>query len=259
MFSHELETAIHAARAAGEIQVKNIGNPLEKTMKGVKDFVTQVDIACEKKILSILQKEFPNHGFLMEESREIKSDSDYRWIIDPLDGTLPYARGLSFSGVLIALQKKQELELGVIHRPFQNQLVYAQKNKGCYYDKKKAHVSNKTRLEESHLACSGVTFAINQYPQGFKKLLNLVHWRTTLPWLESVVQVCQGNADLVTGGPGKLWDLAAPKIIIEEAGGIFSDYQGNTKLEEIKGFIASNGKVHEQFVQTIKWKEGVHP
>jgi len=147
--SHELETAIRAAKTAGEIQLKYFGKPLEKTMKGPKDFVTKVDIECEKAILSILQKEFPDYGILSEERGKIEGNSDYRWIVDPLDGTIWYANGLPSFGVLITLEKNLETQLGIVFQPAQSEMLVAQKNKGTELNGQRVRASKRKKIEEA--------------------------------------------------------------------------------------------------------------
>lgn len=247
--SHELQTAIRAAQEAGKIQLQHFGKPLQKTMKIKKDFATPVDFACEKKILGVLQQEFPDHGILSEEKGEIASDSDYRWIVDPLDGTIAYAFGLPFFGVMIALQKKQELQLGVVFKPFEKQVLVAEKNKGTFVNGQLARVSNTQTIEDAHVWYGGIQYPLNNYPQALTEILNKAAYRTTVPWIEGLTPLIQGNVDVYLGDSTHLWDIAAPKIIVEEAGGVFSNYRNETQLEKIDGIVVANPVLHKKTME----------
>jgi myo-inositol-1(or 4)-monophosphatase len=170
--SDELSTAIRAAKAAGQIQLRHFGKPMKKTMKVGMDFATHVDYECEKAVLDILRADFPDYGILSEEIGEIKAESDYRWIVDPLDGTLPYARGLSSFGALVSLQNKDSIELGVIYRPLQNELIFAQRKKGAFHNGQHAAVSKVKSLAESSISYQDVRYPARVCPQGFSDLLS---------------------------------------------------------------------------------------
>ncbi len=252
--SHEFETAIRAAKTAGAIQMKYFGKPLEKTMKDGNDFATKADFESEKAILSILQKEFPDYGILSEEKGESKSDSDYRWLVDPLDGTICYSYGFPFFGVLIALEKKQKLELGVVYQTFQNEALTAQRNKGCFLNGKRIQASKRAELKEAFLGYNGIRDQLKNYPEQFRKLLNAANWRTGVPSLQGTISLCSGQLDIFLQSTGKYgimkpWDTAAIKIAIEEAGGVFSNYRGEKELDKIDFWLGANQKLHPKVIE----------
>lgn len=257
--SHELETAIRAAKAAGEIHLKYFGKPLEKIMKGPKDFVTKVDLESEKMILSILQKEFPNYGILSEEKGEIKANSDYRWVVDPLDGTVWYANHLPSFGILITLEKNLETQLGIVFQPAQSEMLTAQKNKGTELNEQRVRVSERKKIEEAFLGYHGIRFQLKHYDHGFRKLLETSYWKTGIFGLQGLTYICKGVLDIFLdssmlqqkGVPIDCWDIAAKKMVVEEAGGVFSNYRGETNLDKIDAPVMTNKPLHKPVIDAL--------
>lgn len=260
-------TAIRAAKEAGKIQLKNFQKPLQKTMKGeqhsvsnFRDFATNVDFECEKAILKILQKDFPDYGVLSEEQNEIVSDSNYRWLVDPLDGTVWYAYGLPAFGVMIALEKNQKLELGVLFQPYQNKLLVAQKGKGTYLNGKRVFVSNRKDIGDALVGYHTVRYPLKEFGSQFGALLDKTYWRTGIPWLQGTEYFCNGTLDLFFTGGGKnaimkRWDAAPLKIVCEEAGGVFSNYYGESELEKINAIMMATPQLHKKVLKILHEKE----
>src|SRR3989344_7542696 len=130
--SHELEVAIRAAKEAGEILKENFDNINPVTIKEDKSFQTKIDKLSEKKIVSVINENFPNHSIIAEEGGLSKKNSEYTWLIDPLDGTTNYIIKIPFFVISIALAKNDEVDLGVIYDPIHNQLFTAELGKGAY-------------------------------------------------------------------------------------------------------------------------------
>jgi myo-inositol-1(or 4)-monophosphatase len=262
--SHELETAIRAARAAGKIQMKYFGKPLKKTAKKNRfyaDFATRADFESEKEIIRILQKEFPNYGILSEEKGLIHGNEESRWIIDPLDGTIMHSRGIPFFGVLMALQQKKRLEVGVIHCPFQQETIFAQWNRGCFWNGKRVFVSKTKKLEEAILTYNTIRLLLSQRNTGFQELLGKAYWRTGIPSLLATQLVCRGKTDIYVGSYQQAtpcfihpWDVAAKKIAVEEAGGILSAFNGKTELEKLDSVVITNPLLHSKVIRILNQK-----
>lgn len=257
--SHELQTAITAAKAAGNIHLKYFQKPLHKTMKGTKDFATQADLQAEQAIVKILQKEFPDYSILSEEAGNLGAESQSRWIVDPLDETIWYSAGFPVFGVLIALEKKGKLELGVVFQPHPNYMLFAQKKKGTFLNNQRVHCSKRNRLANAFIGYHGIRFALNQYRHGFETLLSKAYWRTGIPNLPALQFVCSGVLDVFLNCPNphgktiiKPWDIAAHKIILEEAGGVFSNYHGETELNQINATVLTNGALHSKVIRILK-------
>ncbi|MFH0954697.1 MAG: inositol monophosphatase [Candidatus Micrarchaeota archaeon] len=258
--SHELKTAIAAAKAAGQIQMKYFGTPLRKKFKESQDLVTHVDFEAETKILSMLKKEFPEYGVLSEEKGRLESDSDYQWIIDPLDGTFYYSHNYPAFGVLIALKKKNSIEMGVSFQPSQNILMFAQKNKGAYLNGKKMRVSKQKTENGALLGYSDARFSLDAAPKPFNQLLQNFFWRTGIPAFPAFSYLSQGILDAYLynyihykkNTVMHPWDIAAHKIIVEEAGGKFSNYRGETDLDKIQSVVAANPYLHKKIIKLFR-------
>ena len=163
-FSNNLQLTIKAARAAGLVIVKGYGH-IKKIQKkdGDLNFVTDVDKKSEKVIIDILSKE-TDFSILSEEIGEIKKNEEALWVIDPIDGTTNFARGLPIFCVSIALLKEKEVQLGVIFNPITNECFFAEKGQGAYLNDKKITVSNKGNLSES------IIFVDSSYSKKDKKI-----------------------------------------------------------------------------------------
>jgi len=142
------ELAITAAKEAGKILLDGFGKIKRVDTKGIRDLVSNVDIASEKKIIETIKTRYPDHNILCEESDSHITNSDYKWIIDPLDGTHNYIYGLSTYGVSIALEYKGELVLGVIYVPYSNEMFWAERGKGAYLNNERLRVSDR-KLDEA--------------------------------------------------------------------------------------------------------------
>ena len=144
--------AIQAALKAGEILNKNRGRVKKVDYKGKINIVTEIDLLSEQSILSLIKKNFPNHSILTEESKEQKTDSDYKWIIDPLDGTTNYAHDFPSYCISIALEKEGKVVLGVVYNPLLEELFTVETGKGAFLNKRRIGVSSSRDLSKSFLA-----------------------------------------------------------------------------------------------------------
>src|SRR3989338_7113470 len=135
--SEELKIAIKAAEEAGKIIRNHFNKKISKRLKSGTDYVTNADIECEKKIISIIKKKFPEHNFIGEESGNHNTKSNFAWHIDPIDGTTNFVYGHYELAVSIALEKDNEIIAGVVYNPIINEMFYAEKNKGAYLNNKK--------------------------------------------------------------------------------------------------------------------------
>ncbi len=258
--SHELETAILAAKEAGKIQMKYFGTPLQKKFKATQDLVTHADFEAETKIISILKKEFPDYGVLSEENGVTESDSEYQWIVDPLDGTFYYSHNYPAFGVLIALRKKDSLELGVNFQPTHNFMTFAQKNKGARLNGRRIHISRQKTEKGALLGYSDARFSLETAQKPFRQLLKNFFWRTGIPAFPAFSYLSQGILDAYLynyihykkNTAMHPWDIAANKIIVEEAGGIFSNYTGETDLDKIQSAVAATPALHKKIIKLFR-------
>jgi len=238
-------------RAFGEIE------KLQVSKKGPADYVSEADHRAEKTIFEELRHARPNFGFLMEESGIVEgSDNSNRWIIDPLDGTLNFLHGLPHFAVSIGLERDREIFAGVIYEPITDQLFWAEKGKGAFLNENRLRVSSRRNMDES-LFATGIPFAGREGHKPF------------LTQLENVMAVSAGvrrygsaALDLAYVAAGRYegfwekginaWDMAAGIIIVREAGGFVTDYDGKNNMLENGSIIASNDQLHRPLKKLIE-------
>ncbi|MFA4907855.1 MAG: inositol monophosphatase family protein [archaeon] len=259
--SIELEVAKTAANEAGKILLKRFDSIHSVSFKTAKDTVTETDLAAEKKIISILGKNFPSHSFHAEESGKSREAADYVWVIDPLDGTVNYSHGIPIFGISIALQFSGKIIAGVISLPSQNELFYAEKGKGAFLNGKRINVSAEKNL--SHALCYFNDFNIGNDSERKKfnsrkfkiaKALaeNVMRYRILGSAATELAYLASGRIDAYGMSCFGFWDAAAGKILVEEAGGTITDSTGKEFTEKSREFIASNGKLHAKFLGLLK-------
>ncbi len=252
-----LNVAIEAAKEAGKFLKINLGKVKNiQTKKEEINLVTEIDKESEKKIVQFIKSKFPHHSILAEESGEAKSDLGYKWIIDPLDGTTNYTHSFPVFCVSIALEHKGEVILGVIYDPNFDELFWAEKGKGAFLNGKKISVSKTDKLIKSMLA-TGFPYNVRENPDNC-----IEHFVNFLMEAQAIRRLGSAALDLAYVACGRLdgfwevnlnpWDVAAGKIIVEEAGGKITDFYGNKFSIYTKGVVASNGLIHEQMLEIIK-------
>ncbi|MFP4163712.1 MAG: inositol monophosphatase family protein [Chitinispirillaceae bacterium] len=246
MFTEELNTALKAAREAGEIQLKCADSISGIERKEDCSPVTSIDRECEDRIRDILLDKFSRDGFLGEESGKKENGSGRRWIVDPLDGTRPYIRGIPTHSVLIALEENGTPVLGVIHLPALGLTCHAVKGGGAFLNDKRIRVSKTEHLDESMGSILGYV-EYSQEPTG-KALLELMrHWDYTYGFMDaySYVLLASGSLDVCVNMLDKAWDCAAAACIVSEAGGRYSSITGESTIHG-GSIVFSNKHLHEK-------------
>ena len=251
------QTAIRAAKAAGKVLMKHL-HTLSKSDISFKDqheIVTKEDYQAEKEILKILKKECPQHSVLSEEGGGKRRKSDYLWVVDPLDGTTNYSIKHPLFAVSISLFYKEKVILGVVFAPYAKELFVAEKNKGAFLDGKRIRVSKKKKVEKSLLTfCHGhklkdIKRAIRIY-QKFKlagyDLRQLGSASLELGF------VADGRTESIMIPGAHSWDVAAGILLVREAGGKVTDFKGQEWNIKSKDMVASNGKVHQELLKSLK-------
>jgi histidinol-phosphatase len=247
-----LAAAIEAAKAAGKIALKHFRTALTVETKADGTPVTEADRRCEEKIVETLARAFPEAGFLGEEMGEQAGRTPSRWIIDPIDGTKNFVRGIPFFATLIALEEAGEITAGVIHAPASGDLLYARKGQGAFADGRRARVSTVSALGEAMLIHGGLRdLMASPYWAPFLELAARTARQRGFGDALGHIQVIRGSAEVVLEPEVKAWDLAATKIIVEEAGGRFSDLKGSPSVYNGTALI-SNGRVHDAVLEILK-------
>jgi myo-inositol-1(or 4)-monophosphatase len=249
-----LNIAVRAARRAGEIIVRSLNRleALQVTSKGRNDFVSEVDHAAEREIMSVIRKAYPNHAFLAEESGKT-GESETVWIIDPLDGTTNFLHGFPVFAVSIACQHKGRLEHAVVYDPMRQELFTASRGAGAHLDNRRIRVS-KQRTLEGALIATGFPYRANiKYADAYHAMLRKV--------MESAAGVRRPGAaalDLAFVAAGRVdgfweiglspWDTAAGTLLITEAGGRIGTLTG-TPYRQGGNVIAGNPRVYAALVE----------
>ncbi len=254
-----LNIAIKAARAAGNVisRASLDLDLLTVSAKGVNDFVTEVDQAAERVIIETLLTAYPGHGILAEESgREHGAkDSEYLWIIDPLDGTTNFIHGFPVYGVSIGLSFRGQMQQAVVYDPTRNDLYYASKGRGAFLNDRRLRVSKRTRLAES-LIGTGFPF---RKGDNFKRYLSMME--TMMPACAGLRRPGAAALDLCHVAAGHYdgffetglspWDVAAGSLIITEAGGLVGNFTGEADFLHQRELVAGNPKVYAQLVSLL--------
>lgn len=252
-----LNFAIETARQAGHILMEKFGR-ITVTKKGDINLVTEADLASEAHIIERIKSYHPKHAILAEESGEavvIGGDTKWKWIIDPLDGTTNYAHGYPCFCVTIALEHEGEIVVGVTFDPTRNELFAAERGHGASLDGKPIRVSSTEKLGDS-LLVTGFPYDFKQKPN-FARHLNefLFHSRGVRRDGSAAIDlayVACGRFDGFWEEGLNPWDIAAGKLLIEEAGGVLSYYDGSELSIYKPPICASNGAIHAQMLQILK-------
>lgn len=245
-----LDFAVELALAAGEITLKYFRKAPATDKKADGSFVTIADREAEAYLRQRIGERFPDDGLIGEEEGTTEGSSGRRWIVDPIDGTFSFVHGVPFYGVLIGLEITGEPSLGVINIPGLNEIVYAAKGLGCFYNGEPTRVSTTTNLEESLLLSTDIA-ACHKF--GFGKAIDEFQLRVkaTRTWGDcyGYVLLATGRADVMLDPVMNIWDCAALLPVITEAGGTFTDWKGQTTIEGGNA-IATNGLLFDE-VMTI--------
>ena len=252
---HFLKTAIKAAKEAGQIMLKRRGHPGKIDYKGRINLVTEVDLLCEKKIIECIKNDYPDHSILAEESGESATDSDYKWIIDPIDGTTNFAHDFPFYCSSIALEIKGNLQIGVVYLPVLDELFTAQRGKGAFLNDKKIQVSKVDNLKTSMLA-TGFAYDVHETDMD-----NVNHFKNFLKQARAVRRPGSAAIDLCYVAAGRFdgfwelnlhpWDVAAGVLLIEEAGGKVTSMAGEHYSIYSNNILASNRGIHGDMVSIL--------
>ncbi len=246
------QTAIKAAKEAGKILVANFSRIKKIKKKAPGDYVTNIDLMAEKKIINIIKKRFPSHSILSEEVGFIDNKSDFIWYIDPLDGTHNYIHNFPLFGVSIAVAHKGELQAGVIYLPMLKELYVAQRGKGAFLNGKKIKVSERL-IQHSMVGFGAVLRRKNEEKLAILKKLagNILDIRIFGVAVYTATLVAKGNLDAHVAVTSLPWDIAAGALIIQEAGGRITEVDGSPFSLESDNFVSSNGLVHKDILKII--------
>ena len=249
-----LEFAVDIARGAGEITLKYFRNAPETSKKADGSFVTIADREGEAFLRKCISERYPQDSILGVEEGESHGTTGRRWIVDPIDGTFAFVHGVPFYGVLIGVEIDGEPAIGVVNIPALNEIVYAARGLGCFFNDENSRVSPVETLSESLLLCTDFSSGA-RYGFG-KQLAELQHRaKTNRTWGDCYghVLVATGRAELMLDPVMNIWDCAALLPIIEEAGGTFTDWRGERTISGGNA-IATNGHVFDEVMALVSKK-----
>ncbi len=252
-----LTIATRAARKAGDFVMREANHISSIESKSQHDYVTNVDRAAEQLIIETISNSYPEHSFLGEESGQ-SGESEFQWVIDPIDGTSNFIRKIPHWAISIACKHKGRTQVGVVYDPSKEELFSAVRGRGAQLDNKKMRVSNTKGLEHSLLA-TGFPFRneqrLDEYLEVFAKLF---------PHCSDMRRAGSAALDLAYVAAGRFdgfwefglspWDTAAGVLLVEESGGMVSDMQGNPNYEKHGSILAANPKAFRAMLKLINKK-----
>ena len=247
-----LDFAARLAREAGDITQRHFKGSFAAERKADNSFVTIADREAERFLRTSIEQSFPDDGILGEEEGERVGTSQRRWIIDPVDGTYSFVHGVPLYAVLIGLEIDGESVLGAVNLPALNELVYAARGLGCFWNGEPARVSATKSLDEALLLATDFGTA-EQYGFGpaADALQRQVNARRTWGDAYGHVLVATGRADIMLDPVMNVWDCAALLPLLEEAGGTFTDWQGKRTIHGGNA-VSTNGLLFDDVMETIR-------
>ncbi len=243
-------------KEAGEILLAKFGRAKEVTRKGEIDLVTEADLTSQRLIVEAIRERYPDHGILSEEAPRVEGESEFTWLIDPLDGTINYLHGYPAFAISIALKEREKITLGAVYDPLRDEFFYTQKGEGATLNDKGVRVSATHRLIFSLLA-TGFPYQRAAIPDN-----NVPEFSRLVTRVQGIRRGGSAALDLAYVAAGRLdgywemhlspWDWAAGGLLVEEAGGVVTDLENGLWSPFRKGIIATNGRIHEELISELR-------
>lgn len=254
-----LNFAIQAARDAGRVLADRYGRALQITSKGDIDLVTEADLAAERLIVERIKSHYPRHAILAEEAGVVETvgsqGAEYKWIVDPLDGTTNYAHGYPVFCVSIALEHRGEVVLGVVYDPVREELFSAERGEGATLNGRRVRVSETFDLN-SALVCTGFPYDVRERGEFVRHFANFIMHAQSVRRDGSaaldLAYVACGRFDAFWEEGLRPWDVAAGVLLVKEAGGRVTHYDGSDFDIYTPPIAASNGLVHEAALEVLR-------
>lgn len=242
-----LEFAVETAWRAGRVTMRYFQTGTQVHTKSDLSPVTAADREAEELVRELIQVRFPDHGILGEEFGEVNSGANRRWIIDPIDGTKSFIHGVPLYGVMLALEENNEATLGVLHFPALNETVWAAKGLGCWFNGRRAAVSEIGSLDKALVCATDIEFLeTKERGAAWHRVRARAKLARTWGDCYGYALVATGRAEAMIDPELALWDAAALKPVIEEAGGVFTDWNG-VRTHTGGGAVATNAALAHEF------------
>ncbi len=247
-----LAFAVDAAWQAGRSTLAHFQTGIQAERKADDSPVTLADRQAETLLRDLITTSWPGHGIVGEEFGQTVGSSDYTWIIDPIDGTKSFVSGVPLYAVLLALVHDKQPVLGVMYFPGLDDMIYASRGGGCYWNGRPSHVSTVSTMADAVLLASELG-ALQRGPEAaaWRDLVDATYIQRTWGDAYGYALVCTGRAEIMLDPHMALWDCGPLQVIIEEAGGVFTDWTGTPTIYGGSA-VATNGLLHEPVMDMIR-------
>jgi myo-inositol-1(or 4)-monophosphatase len=257
LLSANLNIMEKACKKASKLLIRDFGEveKLQVSKKGPGDFVTNSDKRTEKIIINELSLARPDYSFLAEESGASGKSTEFKWIIDPIDGTTNFLHGVPYFAISIGLEKNKEIICGMIFNPITNEMFYAEKGKGAYLNNSRIRVSSRKNIDECVLLTGGPILSYKNKEIFFKEYESVSRKVAATRKFGSsaldLAYLASGRCDGVWERNLNYWDIAAGIIIVKEAGGTVTDFKGGDKYIEERNLLATNSKIDKDLIALL--------
>ena len=257
--SANINVMVKACRKSAKILIRDFGEieKLQVSVKGPGDFVTTSDKKVEKILIEELQKARPKYSILSEEIGQIKNDKEFRWIIDPIDGTANFLHGVPHFAISIGLEKNEEIICGIVFDPIKDEMFVAEKGNGSFLNNQRMRVSSRSKLKDCIVFtggprqnAKGKELSIEEY-KNFSSIVQIPIRKMGSAALD-MAYVAAGRCDGFWQRNLNYWDYAAGIILVREAGGFVTDFQGNNRYIENETILAANSKINGEMIKVLK-------
>ena len=250
---------IKVCRKAAKTLIRDFGEieKLQVSLKGPGDFVTASDKKVEKILIEELQKARPNYSILSEEIGEINNDESFRWIIDPIDGTSNFLHGIPHFAISIGLEHDKEIICGIVYDPIKDEMFTAEKGNGSYINNQRMRVSSRSDLKDCIIFSGGPRYDSENRELTFKEYKKF-SLKVGIPIRKfgsgslDMAYVAAGRCDGFWSRDLNYWDIAAGIILVREAGGYVTDFNGENKYNQNKTLLAGNSKINREMIEILK-------
>ncbi len=246
-----LDFALDVTWQAGRITLRYFQTGIAVERKGDNSPVTAADRESEQYLRQMINRYYPDHGIVGEEYGEQASQSDFRWIIDPIDGTKSFISGVPLYGCLLALVERDQPLVGIAHFPALDESIFASLGGGCYWNGRRAHVSSVENLSDATLLASEISRGWDNHTDAWQRLHEATYIQRTWGDAYGYALVATGRAEIMLDAKMHIWDSAPFGVIMPEAGGTFTDWTGKSTITSIQT-CATNGHLLDPVLEILK-------
>ena len=250
---------VKACRKASKTLIRDFGEVenLQVSLKGPGDFVTNCDKKVEKILIDELLKARPSYSILSEEIGEINNDDSFKWIIDPIDGTSNFFHGVPHFAISVGLEYNKEIVCGIIYDPIKDEMFTAEKGNGSYLNNQRMRVSSRSKLEDCMIFTGGPKREAKNRELALKE-----YYKFSIKILTPIRKLGSASLDMAYVAAGRCdgfwqrnlnyWDIAAGIILVKEAGGFVTDFNGENEYIQNKTILATNAKINKEMIEILK-------